>query len=517
MFRVKKIRAELETALKQRDQYAALQQEAERERDRRAKELNEAQGALAALKATIAGTQQMTAYELEIAVSELTKRKAKVEADIERATVAYEQRFNERKAQVKAEVEAWRNATEQGLKERWTKAEAELAALQHSHATTKQALDKQIKCLQDQIQALGVEIQARKREVIVLEDELLLQSYGFYTPKYDFPDSGAYKAKLDVIRENQIALVKANMAANFPTTMTLNNSLKEGERMIKEYVKLTIRSFNNECDASIGVVKFNNVQSIEKKITKAHETLNKLTARLDIGITNEYLRLKLAELYLVHEYRLKKQDEKEEQKRIREQMREEAKLAREIEEARLKIEKEEKHFTKALESVTVRIEAATSELERQSLEREKAIIEKKLAATEKAKMDVEYREQHTRAGYVYVISNIGAFGENVYKIGVTRRLEPEERVDELGDASVPFDFDIHAMIFSDDAPALENALHKAFESRRLNLINRRREFFHVTLTEIEAVVRSSFDKPVEVTHTALAEEFRESENRRKGQ
>ena len=103
-----------------------------------------------------------------------------------------------------------------------------------------------------------------------------------------------------------------------------------------------------------------------------------------------------------------------------------------------------------------------------------------------------YREQSTRAGYVYIISNIGSFGENVYKIGVTRRLEPQDRVDELGDASVPFYFDVHAMIFSDDAPSLENALHKAFDNRRLNRINLRREFFHVTLSEIEDVVRRNF-------------------------
>jgi hypothetical protein len=134
----------------------------------------------------------------------------------------------------------------------------------------------------------------------------------------------------------------------------------------------------------------------------------------------------------------------------------------------------------------------------------------KLAEIEQNKQDILNREQNTRAGYVYIISNVGSFGENVYKIGVTRRLDPQDRIDELGDASVPFKFDIHATIFSDDAPALEDALHQAFEHRRLNAINRRREFFNVTLKEIEEVVKTNFNKPVEFIELADAVEYRES-------
>ncbi len=280
--------------------------------------------------------------------------------------------------------------------------------------------------------------------------------------------------------------------------------------MIRDYTKLIVRSFNNECDASIVNVKFNNVDSIEKKICKAFEALNNLAQRMNIHIVPEYLNLKLEELYLCHEYQVKKQQEKEEQKRIREQMREEARLLKEIEEMKLKIEKEEKHFNQAIQSIDKRIQKAETDAERKILEKEKADIQRKLEETEKNKRDIQYREQNTRAGYVYVISNIGSFGENIYKIGVTRRLDPEERIDELGDASVPFDFDIHAMVFSDDAPSLENTLHKAFDKRRLNLINARREFFSVTLDEIERMVKISFNKPVEFVRLADAAEYRQS-------
>ena len=124
--------------------------------------------------------------------------------------------------------------------------------------------------------------------------------------------------------------------------------------------------------------------------------------------------------------------------------------------------------------------------------------------------DIDYREANQRVGYVYVISNIGSFGENIYKIGMTRRLNPQERVDELGNASVPFNFDVHAMIFSKDAPALENALHHAFDDRKVNMVNKRREFFNVSLDEIEKVVKENFDGSVEFEKTALAEQYRET-------
>ena len=129
---------------------------------------------------------------------------------------------------------------------------------------------------------------------------------------------------------------------------------------------------------------------------------------------------------------------------------------------------------------------------------------------EKALKDVDYRAANERAGYVYVISNIGAFGEGVYKIGMTRRLEPKDRIDELGGASVPFRFDIHALIFSDDAPKLETALHNAFADKRVNMVNGRKEFFHVSLKEIEQVVRENYDKTVDFKYLPDAEQYRES-------
>lgn len=364
--------------------------------------------------------------------------------------------------------------------------------------------------LNQKVNELNQLVEVKQKEIVVLDEEILLQSFGFYKPRYNLMNSEAYKTKLEQIRKQQEELVKSGKAAYCPTNWTVNNSQREGERMIRDYVKLIVRSFNNECDASIINVKFNNIVSIEKKIRKAFEVLNNLGKRMSITILSEYLDLKLQELYLCYEYQVKKQQEKEEQKLLRGQMREEAKLLKEIEDMKLKIGKEEKHFTKALEMINAQIQRENNEAEQEMLEKERIAIQQRLDEIERNKQAIQNREQNTRAGYVYIISNVGSFGEDVYKIGVTRRLEPQERVDELGDASVPFDFDIHAMVFSDNAPALENALHKAFEHRRLNMINRRREFFRVSLKEIEQVVKTNFNKPVEIVELADAAEYRQS-------
>lgn len=365
--------------------------------------------------------------------------------------------------------------------------------------------------LQAEIAAHKNEIERLQGEAVILEDEVLIQSFGLYKPKYEFNNSAAYKLKLDIIREKQASMTKRGTAAHCPTSWTINNDKKEGERMVRDFGKIILRAFNSECDTAIFGAKFSNLESIEKRIHKAFDMLNKLGGRMSINIVPEYLGLKLEELHLAYEYQVMKKEEKEEQKRLREQMREEAKLAKEIEEARSMLEKEEKHFKKALASLDERIVRAQTDAEREVLLEERELIAEKLGEITKNKAEIDYREQNTRAGYVYVISNVGAFGEGIYKIGVTRRLDPYERVDELSDASVPYDFDVHAIVFSEDAPALENALHKTFARTRLNLINLRREFFKASIDEIETVIRENFKKPVDLTRLADAAEFRQSE------
>jgi len=272
---------------------------------------------------------------------------------------------------------------------------------------------------------------------------------------------------------------------------------------------LILRAFNNECDNAISKVKFNNIEANEKRIKKVYEDLNKLTDMQRVSIRREYLDLKLEELYLKYEFEQKKQEEKEEQQAIKERMREEAKALKELEKAKEKVEKEEKHFVQAIQKMNEQL-STSNENEKEKLLAKLRELERQLEETKKNKEDVLYRVQNTRAGYVYIISNIGSFGEDVYKIGMTRRLEPMDRVKELGDASVPFIFDVHAMIFSEDAPSLENAIHKALAHRKVNKVNDRKEFFRVSLQEIENLVKKNHNKTVEFTKMAQAEDYRKS-------
>ncbi|WP_102691407.1 DUF4041 domain-containing protein [Rummeliibacillus pycnus] len=374
---------------------------------------------------------------------------------------------------------------------------------------SKQAINYDIQKLESNKSAINDEINSLQKELFLFTEELQMQSFGFYNPKYGFENSEAYQAKLNEIRQEQKKMVKEKTATSHRLDWTIGEDRKKGKEFILDTIKLILRAFNNECDNIITKVKYNNIEASEQRINKLYEELNKLTDMQQVSITNGFLKLKIEELYLKYEFEQKKQEEKEEQMEIKERMREEAKALKELEKAREKVEKEEKHFEQAIEKL--RAQMAETDKSRQAKLIEKLMeLEAKLEETRKTKEDVLYRVQNTRAGYVYIISNIGSFGEDVFKIGMTRRLEPMDRVKELGDASVPFLFDVHGMIFSDDAPALENALHKAFTDRRVNKINERKEFFRVTLSEIEEVVKRNHNKTVEFTKLAKAEEYRKT-------
>lgn len=366
------------------------------------------------------------------------------------------------------------------------------------------------------IDELQVKISELNHEIVETQEVALLQSFGIYEPTYSFATSDEYKEELNRIREEGKALINDNKAITIYNGWTVNGDANKGRKMSNDIAKLLMRAFNVECDELISKVKYNNFETYVKRIEKSFNAINKYGKIMYISINGVYMNNKIKELTLAHEYAIKKQQEKEEQKEIKARMREEAKLQKEIEEERKKLEKEQTHYQNALAKLNAQLEKA-SENEKAELLSKKEELLGKIEDTEKAIKDVDYREANKRAGYVYVISNIGAFGENVYKIGMTRRLDPMERVYELGDASVPFNFDVHAMIFSDDAPKLESALHKAFEDKKLNMVNHRREFFKVSLDEIKKVIKENYDKTVEFVDLPEAEQFRISEKMRQAE
>lgn len=375
-----------------------------------------------------------------------------------------------------------------------------------------ESLDKAIVDKQNHISLLDNTISNKKSEIVSLDDEILVQEFGLYEPYFDFANALDYKEELAKIRSKQKELIKNKTAVSGATEWTVNGSASKGKKMVSDTQKLLLRAFNTECDELVAKVKYTNFDASLNKIYKSAEAISKLGTIMHISINSNYLDLKIKELRLAFEYQQKKQEEKEAQKAARAEMREAARLQKEIEAQRKKIEKEQTHYQTAYDHLLRQIEQNPGNAD---LLKKKDELENQLNDIDMAMKDIDYREANQRAGYVYVISNIGAFGPNVYKIGMTRRLDPQDRVDELGDASVPFNFDVHAMIFSDDAPTLEAALHRAFEDRKLNMVNTRREFFNVTLDEIKEVVKKNFDKTVEFIDVPDAEQYRISQKMRK--
>lgn len=375
----------------------------------------------------------------------------------------------------------------------------------------KMELEKDVFRLIREKEELESQISNIQRDIIVLNNEALMQSFGLYEPMYDFATSEEYKDRLRNIRDLQKIMIKDKSAVKYFDGWTVNGSKAEGKKMTNDNIKQIIRTFNVECESVIEKVKFNNIDNIRKRIEKSFTDLNKINISNKVELTYEFLNLKIEELKLAYEYQVKKQEEKEEQKEIRERLREEARVKKELEEAKKNITKDLTHFQNALNSINIQLDnPSLSDEDRVNLTLKKQEFEEQVSKLDKELKDVDYRQNNQRAGYIYIISNIGAFGENIYKIGMTRRLDPQERVDELGSASVPFNFDVHAMIFTEDAPALENALHKAFDDKKVNMVNKRKEFFNVTLDEIKEVVRANFDKTVEFKDIIDAEQYRES-------
>lgn len=371
-----------------------------------------------------------------------------------------------------------------------------------------QELQQQATSLQKEVKHHQRRLDGLQREITPLELESIAREFGIYEPKYDLGDSAKYKTALDALRKTQKELIRDNKAVAVPHAWTVNGSQAAGRKMLKEIAQLQLWAFNGETEALIQRVRFDNVTRIEQRIRELFKKVNVLDGETGSRLTDAFLTLKLQELYLVHEYQEKRQAEMEEQRAIREQMRDEERAQKELERAQAEALKEEQRYATALEKA--QRDAATAQGARQAqLQQE---IERLTLALEDAHRRQERAlsmAQQTRAGHVYVISNIGSFGEDVYKIGMTRRLEPLDRVRELGDASVPFTFDVHAVIYSEDAPKLESDLHRAFSTRRVNQINHKKEFFRVTLDEIRTFVEQHHGE-IDFTLAAEAADYRKT-------
>jgi hypothetical protein len=345
-------------------------------------------------------------------------------------------------------------------------------------------------------------------EIGQLEGNIEDISFGLYRPQFDFASSETYKRELEAARSIRKEMIRDNAATRCQVEWTVGGSRADGVRMQKQLTKLMLRAFNGECDAAIANCRWNNITRMIERIRRAYAAINQLGTVVQVEILPQYYDVAIRELQLEFEYQEKRRAEAEEQKEIRDRMREEERARRELEREEAESASEENRYAAALARAHVELASAQG-ARLQSLAERIKLLETQLSEAHARHERAVSMAQLTRCGYVYLISNVGSFGENMYKIGLTRRVEPLERVRELGDASVPFAFDVHAMVYSQDAPALEYALHQHFRDRSVNLVNPRKEFFHVSLEEIGTFLMARGHQ-VEITQLAEAREYRET-------
>jgi hypothetical protein len=456
--------------------------------------------------------EKLTAFESQVAA------RNEMQADRDKLAAAYNALRKRAQGIVDVDAERARVITEsKALAEKFN---AQLAAAKSSFAERKQAMDTELATLEarvtDRKQAIDTELatlESRlaplRAEHLALSEEAALSEMGFYKSRYGFATSERYKKAIDENNKQQKAMLKDKTAAACSTEWKIDGSAEKGKKLTDKYLSLLIRAFNGECDSAIAKVRATNFQTMENRINKAFDSLNKLGEMQHCSIASGYRDLRLADLQLEYEHALKAQAERDEQRAIKEEMRQQAIAEREIERAQQEAEREERQYELALDKAREEFERASA-AKQEEMKSRLAELEAMVAEAHAAKERAISRAQQTRSGHVYVISNIGSFGTNVYKIGMTRRLDPMDRIWELSDASVPFDFDVHAIIYTEDAPGLENELHQRFAERRINVVNQRKEFFCVTIDEIATVVREKCGD-IELTLMAEAAEFIQSE------
>lgn len=375
--------------------------------------------------------------------------------------------------------------------------------------------------LRDQELTINGNIKQLRYQLLPLEELNDFAEQGLRDYHFAFDDHASYVRALDICRKEQKAMVKEKIAVECPVDWSLGDSRRDGKTMVNRAMRLTLRAFNHECDTLVSKVTVRNADSASDRVVRSARALEELNASLQLQFNDRYVASKIKEVRLAAEEKIRREEEKERLREQRAAEREEARALREIEQALKKQAKEEAERRGAIEALRRQLKIASTE-HRAALEAEIESTEKELAELIVGKGRLLSMAEQTRIGHLYVISNRGSLGERIVKIGMTRRLEPMDRVKELGDASVPFPFDVHAMVFSEDAPSLERKLHQRFDSHRLNKVNLRREFFEVPLEDVHAALAEEipdvpFEYNVEATEFTISKANRTTGPQSNGQ
>ncbi|MGO1974762.1 MAG: DUF4041 domain-containing protein [Propionibacteriaceae bacterium] len=361
-------------------------------------------------------------------------------------------------------------------------------------------LQAKIQEKQKQLDWIQVDLSEARGWLATAQDERTLQEVGLYTFRHPLEDALAYKSALSKLRDEiRAANRKDGGAISATTHWTVNGSAAKGGKMVRDFSKLMQRAYNAEAESLVKGLKPYRLQLAIDRLTKTTAVIERLGSTMDIKITPYYHKLRVKELELTADHVEKKAREAEQAREERVRLREEQRAQAELLKERAKVEKERDHKMAAASALRAKNDiAAATRLEQDVIELDSAIA------------SLDFRAANVRAGYVYVISNVGSFGQDVVKIGMTRRLEPLDRIRELGDASVPFRYDVHALFFSEDAVGIENTLHKALETKRVNRVNRRREFFRATPAEVRVLLLSLEGDITHYEEFPEADEFRQS-------
>jgi uncharacterized protein YlxW (UPF0749 family) len=349
--------------------------------------------------------------------------------------------------------------------------------------------------LRERFEDAQAEIELLKRDVEALHD------IGIYNYRHPLENAVAYQDALESIKAEVKAFITEGRAIEASTRFAFDNSLAKGRKMTADLAKLMLRAYNAEAENCVRYVKAGNLKAAEKRLSGAASSIARYASMMEMHINPDYHALRLRELELTADYQMKVQEEREAAREERARLREEQQAERELQAERERLEKERAHYAAVLEALS----DSGREDERQGLTAKIAEIDGRIAEN-------DYRAANIRAGYVYVISNLGSFGPDIVKIGMTRRLEPFDRIRELGDASVPFGFDVHALFFSEDAVGVETDLHRRFAHNRVNRVNLRREYFYATPAEVKMALAEIAGSLLEFTEHAEAEQYHASES-----
>ena len=371
--------------------------------------------------------------------------------------------------------------------------------------------EENLRVLERNAREVAIAIDDRRRQLAQLDmhlsDAAVMVDSGLTNYKHPAESSLELGGLLSDVRSQVKEMIRNKSAIRAADNFTFNNSASKGRKFVADMSKMMLRAYNAEVENCVLTVKAGNGESARKRLERARDQVERLGALINLRIDGRDHTLRLEELDLSLRHQNAKKAEKEAEREERARLREERKAQQELAQRRSKLDKEREHYQHVLQSLVEKGRVDEAEEIRSQLEGLDREIEK-----------VDFRAANIRAGYVYVISNVGAFGDRMVKIGMTRRLEPMDRVRELGDASVPFGFDVHALFFSEDAVTVEADLHRRFSHRRVNRVNTRREFFYASPAEVRNVLSEVAGNLLEFTEEPEAEQYRlslqiaESEN-----